>query len=180
MQEYTKFFGLEFHKLRLRKNLSQWSVAVKIPYHIRNIQRIEQGITQPGVTLAFKLLRALEMHPGDFLQNLAERYSTELPQSLSVVNDHLIDFDRPFLADTQKSLFGTLLYRIRTQAKVSQTAMAKACNYNLRNINIVEKSMQEPGIMTALGLVLTTGVNVKDFFNRLYSWQMERPSESIH
>ncbi|WP_165079091.1 MULTISPECIES: helix-turn-helix transcriptional regulator [unclassified Desulfovibrio] len=50
--------------------------------------------------------------------------------------------------------------------------MARAAGYNLRNMSVVEKGLQEPGIMTALALVMTTGVDVEEFFRTLHAgWQ---------
>lgn len=37
----------------------------------------------------------------------------------------------------------------------------------------MENGKQDPGIMTALALVRTTGVDVGDFFNNLYSFWRE-------
>lgn len=66
-----------------------------------------------------------------------------------------------------------MLLQARTAGRVSQTTMAKAVGYNLRNFNGVEKGRQYTGIMTALALVLATGVEVRDFFNELYAYWLE-------
>lgn len=45
-------------------------------------------------------------------------------------------------------------------------------------MNTVESGRQEPGIMTALALVMTTGVDVQEFFNILYACWRERQASS--
>lgn len=174
MQEFISFFGVEFKNLRLAKNLSQWDIALKIPYHIRNIQRIEQGVSQPGISLAFKLIQALNAQPGEFLSELATKYKAIFPTSISPLNQISISYILPDTQEIPKSLFGPLLLQARVASCISQTAMAKAAGYNLRNINAVERGKQEPGIITALSLVLATGVDVKEFFNTLYVWWIEK------
>lgn len=140
-------------------------------YHIRNLQRIEKGEQQPGVNLALRLLNAIGAEPGAFMQKLADECLTSLPQSLSPMGHVTISYEMPQLKEGQKSLFGLFLVQARVTGAVSQTAMAKAARYNLRNINGVESGRQDPGIMTALALVKTTGVDIGDFFNKLYgSW----------
>lgn len=57
-------------------------------------------------------------------------------------------------------------------------AMAKAAKYSLPNMNTVENCRQEPGIMTALALVMTTGVDVREFFNVLYACWRQRQASS--
>ena len=177
MQEFIKFFGEEFKNLRVAKKLSQWDIALKIPYHIRNIQRIEKGLTQPGITLAFKLIHALDELPGDFLSRFVAKHKDILPTSISPLETINISYVSPPLHGIPKSPFGPFLLQARVASCISQTAMAKAAGYNLRNINAVEKGKQEPGIITALSLVLTTGVNIKTFFNSLYFWWIE---QNIH
>lgn len=180
MQNFTRLFGIEFKNLRQEKNCSQWEIALKIPYHIRNIQRIEKGVTQPGIRLSFKLLQTLDILPGDFLTQLWVKYRDELPSSISPISQVKISYALLSAPDLPKSLFGPFLHQARMVACISQTAMAKAASYNLRNINAVEKGMQEPGIMTALGLVLTTGVDVREFFNRLFFYWQEINEKHNH
>lgn len=71
-----------------------------------------------------------------------------------------------------RSLFGHFLVQARVAAGMSQTAMARSANYSLRNINAVEKGQQDPGIVTALALVMSTGADVRGFFAALHeSWK---------
>ena len=157
----------------MNRGISLWQIVHKTGNYLANIQRIEKGLTQPGVSLAFKLLQTIEILPGDLLANLALTHQKELPVSISPLAEIPINYERPLLSQEQKSLFGPMLLQARMAGMISQTAMAKACGYNLRNINAVEKGKQEPGIMTALSLVLVTGADVREFFNRLYYWQLE-------
>ena len=152
-------------------DISLWGLALKMSYHIRNLQRIEKGEQQPGVNLALRLLNAIGAEPGAFMQKLADECQDSLPPSLSPLGHVTISYEMPQRMECQKSLFGLFLVQARVAGAVSQTAMARAAGYNLRNINGVESGKQDPGIMTALALVMTTGVDVENFFNKLYqSW----------
>lgn len=168
MQESTRFFGNLFREWRMAADISLWGLALKMSYHIRNLQRIEKGEQQPGVNLALRLLNAIEAEPGAFMQKLADECQASLPPNLSPLGHVTISYELPQRKEGRKSLFGLFLVQARAAASVSQTAMAKAANYNLRNINGVESGKQDPGIMTALALVRTTGVDIGNFFNTLY------------
>lgn len=137
-------------------------------YHIRNLQRIEKGEHQPGVNLALRMLSAIDEEPGSFMHRLAQVHAGSLPQSLCRAAPE-IGYECPVLQDGQKSLFGLFLVQARQASAISQTAMARAAGYNLRNINGVENGRQDPGIMTALALVMTTGVDICCFFRHLYA-----------
>lgn len=173
MKKSACFFGDKFKDARLRQGISQWQIVHRTGNYLANIQRIEKGLVQPGITLAFKLLDTIKVKPGDFLLEIAGNYQEELAQSVSPFREVIIRYTKPILSENQKYFFGPLLYQARSAAHVSQTAMAKAAGYNLRNINTVEKGMQEPGIITALSLVLSTGAEIKEFFNTLYFWWQE-------
>lgn len=168
MQEATYFFGKLFRERRTAADISLWGLALKMSYHIRNLQRIEKGEQQPGVNLALRLLNAIGAEPGAFMQKLGDKCQASLPQSLSPLGCVTISYEMPQMKEGQKSLFGLFLVQARVAATVSQTAMAKAAGYNLRNINTVENGRQDPGIMTALALVKVTGVDIGCFFNNLY------------
>lgn len=178
MEKMAALFGKEFKLARQALKISQWKVVHKTGDYLANIQRIEKGLTQPGVPTAFRLLEALGLLPGDFLADLAAKYVDSLPVSISPLPQAEIFYDLPQFSENPKSLFGPFLQRARAAACISQTAMAKAASYNLRNINAVEKGLQTPGIMTALALVLSTGVNVREFFNRLYFTWLETDPET--
>lgn len=171
MQKSLCHFGAFFRDARIRSGLSLWSLSLRMGYHIRNLQRIEKGEHQPGVNLALRMLRAVDEEPGSFMRRLAEVHAGSLPQSLCREAAE-IRYECPVLGDDQKSLFGLFLVQARKSNAISQTAMARAAGYNLRNINGVESGRQDPGIMTALALVMTTGVDVCSFFGHLYAcWE---------
>lgn len=128
------------------------------------------GEQQPGVNLALRLLAAIGAEPGAFMQKLAQEGMTCLPPSLSPLDFVTVSYEMPQMKEGQKALFGLFLLQARVAGAVSQTAMAKAAGYHLRNINGVESGRQDPGIMTALALVKATGVDIGDFFNTLYRY----------
>lgn len=147
-------------------------------YYLANIQRIEAWIQHPGVLLALRFLQAIEVDAGIFMQELAGRNVDELPQGLFTLKSEDITYEVPVLGEGQKSFFGLFLRQARIAAGISQTAMARAANYNLRNIKGVEEGRQDPGIMTALALVVATGADVRQFFNVLSSaWENQQQSE---
>ncbi len=166
-------FGPFFRRERQVKSVSLWQVVHRLNYYLANLQRIESGRQQPGVGLAFRMIDAIDVNAGDFMARLAADNFERLPVSVSSLAKVLPDYVKPGLAAGRKSMFGPMLLQARMAAEVSQTAMSKASGYSLRNLNAVEKGIQEPGIMTALALVLTTGVEVGMFFSLLFNWWKE-------
>ena len=45
---------------------------MRLQYHTRNIQRIEDGSRQPGVQLALRMVVAVDAEPGEFFETLFE------------------------------------------------------------------------------------------------------------
>ena len=175
MQDSGCVFGIFFRQVREAKGVSLWQAALKMAYHIRNLQRIERGRTQPGVNLALRLLDATGIEPGTFMQEFVAAHADALPASISPKGRVTVTYEKP--REGPKSLFGPLLAQARLAGAISQTAMAKAAGYTLSNINAVEKGRQEPGIMTALALVMTTGVDVREFFTTLHTcWREQQAS----
>lgn len=130
-----------------------------------------EGVQQPGVNLALRLLNAIGAEPGTFMQKLADNCKASLPPNLSPLGHITISYEMPQRKEGQKSLFGLFLMQARVAGAVSQTAMEKAAGYNLRTINTAEGGRQDPEIMNALALVNTTGVDIEYFFNNLhYCW----------
>lgn len=175
MEKPACLFGAAFRREREKKGFSFWELVYRAAYYPANIKRIEQGTTQPSVQMAFRMLDAIAVEPGSFMASLAREHADKLPQSHSGMARVAVHYTVVPLRDAQKSLFGPLLAQARLAASVSQTAMAKATGYNLRNISMVEKGLQEPGVMTALGLVMTTGVDVEEFFRTLYIGSRKPP-----
>ena len=168
MEKQTCPFGPAFRRERKANDLSQWTIAMRLHNHLRNIQRIESGAQQPGVTLALRLIEAAEANPGEFLLRLWEESTGEGCVHHSCVE---VAYENPPAQPGIKTLYGPLLFQARKAVGLSQTAMAKKADYNLRNINAVEKGLQEPGIMAALTLVGVTGVDIKNFFNKLFEFE---------
>ena len=79
-----------------------------------------------------------------------------------------IEFE-PFSTEGLRCVFGPLLSQARVQLGVSQREIAELTNYSARNIGKIEKGGQEPGVMTALMMVVATGCDVKAFFDKLQS-----------
>ena len=174
MKKPACLFGLSFRQEREKKGISFWDLVYRVAYYPANLKRIEVGKLQPGIRLAFRLLDAIGVEPGAFMAALAREHSAVLPQSLSRLGKVPVAYSLPVWEEGQKSLFGPLLAQARRAGAVSQTAMAKAAHYGLRNMNVVERGAQEPGIMTALALVMTTGVDVEEFFNILHGCWLEQ------
>lgn len=172
MQGHPCPFGQAFLQTRTANSLSQWTVALRTRYHIRNIQRIEQGEHQPGIMLALRLAAAAEADVGEFFAALslsvpAAHNPNDPPTTTLPVPAQPRYEDARFAGC--KCLFGPLLHQARLAAGLAQAEMARKVQYSLRNISAVEKGRQEPGVMIALGMVTATGVDVKTFFNTLHA-----------
>lgn len=166
MQEKSCQFGKSFLDLRLKTAASQWTVAMRMQYHVRNIQRIEKGEYQPGVMLAVRMVAALEADIGLFFDELYTRINPEpdLGKSKRLwTGKSLAEMD---IANV-KCPFGVLFKQIRLENEISQSAVAKKVGYSLRNMNAVESGKQEPGVMTALNMVGAIDADICQFFNTL-------------
>lgn len=168
-------FGAAFLQARNKTGISQWSVAMNCRYHLRNIQRIEQGTHQPGVNLALRLISAIGLDAGgtgEFFETLWRESIETAPESLrnmrGVEPGIAVDFE-PFSVEGLRCPFGPLLLQARLATGVTQKAVALASGYNLRNMNTVEKGGQEPGVTTALYMVAATGVDVGGFWTQLWN-----------
>lgn len=64
-------------------------------------------------------------------------------------------------------VFGPLLRQCRVKQGFSQKHATEIACYSLRNFVKVEKGIQEPGVMTALAMVVAVKVDVRSFFNCL-------------
>lgn len=167
-----------FRREREQKKISQWTVAVRLQHHTRNIQRIEGGLRQPGVLLALRMVVAVDADPGKFFETLFEESVGEALDGASSPTTRVSVTYQPLGAiEGLKSIFGPLLAQARLAVGMSQTAMAKSAGYNLRNVNAVEKGQQEPGVMSALALVAATGVDIREFFDQLHHASAALPKE---
>lgn len=59
-------------KERDNRGIALWKFAASVPFPASNIQRIEVGITEPRIGIAMKMLAALDVDGGAFMQTLAE------------------------------------------------------------------------------------------------------------
>ena len=151
---------------------------MRLQYHTRNIQRIEDGSRQPGVLLALRMVVAVGADPGDFFETLFEEAVGEAGDGvLSPAQRVSVTYQPLGAVEGLKSIFGPLLVQARLAVGMSQTAMAKSAGYNLRNVNAVEKGQQEPGVMSALALVAATGVDIREFFDQLHHASAALPRE---
>lgn len=173
MEKAACIFGIEFRTERIRRNISLWKIVHATKGYLATLQRIEKGLTQPGVENALRLLTTINVNPGDFLQELVRKYPTQFPVSASPTNINFLKFTQTSPGEKPKFLFGPLLRQVRVSCNISQREMAKRAQYNIRNINAVENGVQEPGIITAITLVAVTGFDIKIFFSQLYEiWQI--------
>lgn len=151
---------------------------MRLQYHTRNIQRIEDGSRQPGVLLALRMVVAVDAVPGDFFETLFEEAVGEAGDGISSPAQRVsVNYQPLGTVEGLKSIFGPLLAQARLAVGMSQTAMAKSAGYNLRNVNAVEKGQQEPGVMSALALVAATGVDIREFFDQLRHASAALPKE---
>lgn len=151
---------------------------MRLQYHTRNIQRIEDGSRQPGVLLALRMVVAVGAEPGEFFETLFEESVGEaLDGAASSLKRISVTYQPLGAVEGLKSIFGPLLAQARLAVGMSQTAMAKSAGYNLRNVNAVEKGQQEPGVMSALALVAATGVDIREFFDQLHQVSAVLPKE---
>ena len=173
MDKSVCIFGSYFRAGRILRGISIWKIVHRINYYPANILRIETGVQQPGINTAFKMLEAIDVCPRVFMEKIARENCKDFPHSLCMKEKCEFSYRRQVLEEGQKSLFGPMLEQARQAANISQTSMAKAAGYNLRNINNVEKGRQDPGIIISLALVMTTGVNINEFYETLFSWWKE-------
>ena len=162
-------FGPMLREARKRCGMPIWRVAATAPHHQGNLQRIERGITEPRVGLALRLLMAIGVDTGSFMENLAikagwRQHPGESHPPRADANAVVVR-----IADSKEDVipFGPLLRRTRLVYGQSQKHLAEQAGYTVRNLINVENGRQEPGIMTALKLVCTTGCDVASFFNEL-------------
>ena len=169
MEIFTEQFAKLFRKKRDERSLSLWKLGQKIVYHPRNIQKIEHAERQPGVHLAIRLVSALDENVGDFFEELHQlclANGSDFPAIESVIPCGPISMSESELG-TVRYVFGPLLRQCRVKQGFSQKHVAEIACYSLRNFIKIEKGIQEPGVMTALAMVVAVKVGVRSFFNCL-------------
>lgn len=161
-------FGPAFVKLRADYQLTQWHVSATARYHVTNLSKVEKGTHQPGVMLALRLVIATGADAGEFFQRLWEENLADILEGGGTPQTEMPLIDVAALrAEEVRCPFGPLLLQVRLHNGVSQRSIADLSGYNLRNMGKVEKGQQEPGIMTALGMVAAARGEVGAFFRLL-------------
>ena len=168
MDIFTYQFAMLFRKKRDAHALSLWKLAQKINYHPRNIQKIEHAERQPGVHLAVRLVMALDENVGDFFEEL-HKLCMESGDKFPMRGDVAPWLDNPSVPEVGavRYMFGPFLRQYRNRQGIPQKHVAEIACYSLRNLVKVEKGEQEPGVMTALAMVVAVKADVKSFFNHL-------------
>ncbi|SHN45972.1 helix-turn-helix domain-containing protein [Chitinophaga sp. CF418] len=65
--EILKLFGSRLKKIREEKGLTQMDVAFHLSTGTGYISRLENGRTEPGITMLYVLAEVLECNPKDLL-----------------------------------------------------------------------------------------------------------------
>ncbi len=164
MEESKQVLGKVFREYRERSGYSQWRLSVVTQVHPRNIQKIEKGLLQPGVMLVVRLVSATGSNVGFFFADLAKEAGLMRQEIMPRVWQEVEEEET---WRECKCLFGPFFKQIRITNQITQQTISEATGYTLRNILNTEKGRQEPAVMTALSMVVTTGVDIGIFFNRL-------------
>ena len=168
MEKATCPFGPHLFALRKSKNISQWQLAVLSQYNVTNLRKIEKGLTQPGIMLAMRLVALTGADVALFFEDLARAVVPPSPPEKEGVaaskGTSLSDDFSGIFSSQVRCLFGPFFKMVRLQRQISQKIVSDAAGCDLRNMLNVESGQQEPGIMTALSMVIALGVNVGDFF----------------
>lgn len=69
----VKQFAKVLQELRHERSLSQEELAEKCDLHDRYISFLERGLRQPTITTIFKLAKALDISPSDFIKRIELR-----------------------------------------------------------------------------------------------------------
>ena len=125
--------------------------------------------------LAVRLLAATGADVGECFKQLAEEVGllalndSQTGQAQESMPDELLHRIE-LIHDAMRSVpcpFGPLLKEVRVFYGVSQKIVAGKAGYHLRNMLEVEKGEREPGVMTALAMVVATGCDAQSFFSVL-------------
>lgn len=141
--------------------MSLWGLCLRIPYHLRNIQRVEAGLHEPGTRLALRMVRALEASPEAFFSDLAAELRLVPDGGAGVAPD----FSGLRMGDG--CAFGFLLRHVRNAAGLAQRLVAERAGCGLRSLGNVEGGRQDPGVVRALRLVCAAGCEPGRFFAEL-------------
>lgn len=168
-------FGQALAEARKKMGIAQSRLGMKASCNPANMKLIEDGAVQPGVLLALKLVSLTGADIRNFFDQLALQAGIEVdcPKAEEWIISSLQSMLSKIVASSgtvpiiPKAMYGRLLKEVRVMNGITQKRVAKAANYNLRNILNVETKGQEPGIITAIALVAATGCPVGIFFQVL-------------
>lgn len=174
-------FGPALAQARKQAGIAQSRLGMKVACNPANMKLIEVGIVQPGVVLAVRLVYLTGYSIMAFFDQLAQTvgYDIASPHANDENKSTLQAMLTKIISTTgtapiaPKAMYGKLLREIRLANGITQMTIAKAANYNLRNILNVETKGQEPGIMTAIALVAATRCPVGMFFETLSQYIKE-------
>lgn len=78
--------------------------------------------------------------------------------------------------------FGPAFVQLRTECQLTQWHVSVSAKYHVTNLSKVEKGTHQPGVMLALRLVALTGVDVGEFFRRLWEHGSDHASgaDALH
>lgn len=168
---------------RLKRQFPLWKFAARVPYPVSNITKIEKGLTEPRIGIALKMLVALGVDAGKFMQALAESQDWgeyETPEGIvglqMGVTDGKCQSEEPPLEGGIKESYGAFLRQARLCARLTQVEVAARAGYTTRSLIAVENDKQEPMVMRGLQLVWVTGTRPRSFFGYLASL-LRLPSE---
>lgn len=158
-------------KERDNRGIPLWKFAASVPFPASNMQRIEVGITEPRIGVAMKMLAALYVNAGAFMQTLAEAQDWQkheisgdgAVEKIEIVAQNMLT-EEGLLTHNPKAMFGLFFRRVRVACNITQAVIAERANYTVRSIIALEGCKQEPMVMRALQLACATGISVKDFF----------------
>lgn len=68
-----KSFGENLRALREERSLTQMDVAISLNSTPAYVSRLENGHTEPGITVLYTLSEALECEPSDLLPNIVQK-----------------------------------------------------------------------------------------------------------
>jgi transcriptional regulator with XRE-family HTH domain len=75
--DLEKAVGAELKAAREKRQISQEQLGFDAGIHRTYVSLIERGLKSPTLNVLFRLCRALDVPPGDFVRNVELRMSTK-------------------------------------------------------------------------------------------------------
>ncbi len=168
-------FGIALQKCRQERDISLSRLSIRGEIVVSNLRSIERGLVQPSISVAMRLLTAMNIDIPTFFKEFAITnkllsYNIECPErEILSQSQKLIDSINKDEIKLARSPFGMLFHEYRGIHGVTQKFVSEYASYGLRNILDVEKGNQDPNTLNALAMVCAvaeksqTGIGV--FFN---------------